>query len=547
MGMTRSHRFFTGIRSRSVIFWLGVSLCFTGIYITLALWGAFPGDVVGDNAREYVSWMYRYRHPDLFPHDLIADYFQSITPIGYGGLFRLLAFLGVDPVLASKLLPIFVAFLTTCYGFAVCLQLLPVPMAGFITTLVLNQSLAMHDDFVSGTPRDFIYPLFLAFLYYLFAEAFLPCLVAIALVGLFYPPMAFIIAGVLLWRWRVDLRLCVAGVVVAGAVVLPFALQSTAFGPTVTAAVAKTMPEYLSGGRVSYFHLSLLSFWLDGRDSGVLALMSPPQLFVGWLLPFLSRFPQQFPLTQRVNQKVRILIAVVCASLVMFFIAHGVAFKLHWPSRYTHHTFRIVFALCAGISITIMLDAVFYWARRLALLITCGVLAGLMLFPLCLKSFPTTPFVTSSTPELYKFLQTQPQNSLIASLAGETDNIPVFAQRSILVGKEYALPIHTKYYQQFRQRMLDLITAQYSLDINQVKAFINKYAVNLWVIERSAFQKEYLTDNRFLKQYQPANNQAIAHLQEGTPAISKIMPTCTVFEAKGLVVLNAECVAELNL
>lgn len=544
MLMTRSHRFFTGTKSRSVIFWFCLSLCFTGIYIALALGGAFPGDVVGDNAREYVSWMYRYQNPELFPHDLIADYFQSITPIGYGGLFRLLASLGVDPVLASKLLPIAVAFLTTCYGFAVCLQLLPVPMAGFITTLLLNQSLAMHDDFVSGTPRDFIYPLFLAFLYYLLTAAFLPCLVAIALVGLFYPPMAFIIAGVLLWRWRVDLRLCVAGVVVAGAVILPFALQSTAFGPTLTNAVAKTMPEYLSGGRVSYFHLSLLSFWLDGRDSGVLALMSPPQLFIGWVLPILYRFPQHFPLTQRVNKKVQILIFVVLASLVMFFIAHAVAFKLHWPSRYTHHTFRIVFALCAGVSITIMLDAVFSSARRLALLTTCGVLAGLMLFPLCLKSFPTTPFVTSSTPELYKFLQTQPHFSLIASLAGETDNIPVFAQRSILVGKEYALPIHTKYYQQFRQRMLDLITAQYSLDINFVKAFINKYAINLWVIERSAFQKDYLTDNRFLKQYQPANTEAIAHLQQGTPAIGKIMQTCTVFEAKNLVVLNAECLAK---
>ncbi len=544
--MTRSHRFFTGaIVNRTVIFWFCLSLCFTGLYVTLALWRAFPSNVVGDNAREYVSWMYRYQQPDLFPHDLIADYFQSITPIGYGGLFRLLASLGVDPVLASKLLPIAVAFLTTSYGFAVCLQLLPVPMAGFITTLVLLQSLAMHDDFVSGTPRDFIYPLFLAFLYYLFTEAFLPCLVAIALVGLFYPPIAFIITGVLLWRWRVDLRLCVAGVLVAGAVILPFALQSTAFGPTLSAAVAKTMPEYLSGGRVSYFHLSPLSFWLDGRDSGILALMSPPLLFIGWLLPILYRFPQQFPLTKRVNKKVQILLIVVCASVVMFFIAHAVAFKLHWPSRYTHHTFRIVFALCAGISITIMLDAVFASARRqLALLATWVVLVGLMLFPLCLKSFPTTPFVTSSTPDLYKFLQTQPENSLIASLAGETDNIPVFAQRSILVGKEYALPIHTKYYQQFRQRMLDLITAQYSLDINQVKTFINKYAVNLWIIERSAFQKEYLTDNRFLKQYQPANIEAIAHLQQGTSAITKIMPLCTVFAEKSLVVLNAECIAK---
>lgn len=35
----------------------------------------------------------------------------------------------------------------------------------------------------------------------------------------------------------------------------------------------------------------------------------------------------------------------------------------------------------------------------------------------------------------------QPQDIRIASLAEEANNIPTFAQRSILVGREYAIPI----------------------------------------------------------------------------------------------------------
>ena len=512
--------------------------------------------------------MHRYSNPELFPHDLIADYFQSVTPIGYGALYQLMAGLGVDPVLLSKLLPMVLGLITTGYGFAVCMQILPVPLAGFIATLLLNQSLCMHDDLVSACPRDFLYPLFLVFLYYLLRRSLWPCLAAIALQGLFYPLVAFISSGILLlrlWNWqgrhfsqhRQDYLFCVTGLGVALLVILPYAIKSSQFGPTITAAMARTMPEYLSGGRVSYFYLNPVNFWLDGRDSGVLALMSPPQLFIGLVLPILFLFPARFPLTKHFKSGISILPQIVLASLGMFFAAHALAFKLHWPSRYTHHSFKIVFAVATGLAIAVVLDAAFHWANQhranqykfrhqdrqtLALGTTALVLAGLILYPSSLRFFPRTPYVSGKVPELYKFLQQQPQDSLIASLSSETDNVPVFAKRSVLVGKEYALPFHTKYYSQFRQRMIDLIDAQYSPDLNQVKHFIHKYGVDFWVLDSFAFKPDYIADNSWIRQYQPAAAEATAKLKQGIPAVSKLVKPCTVLEAESLVVLKAECI-----
>ncbi|MBR8837321.1 MAG: hypothetical protein DSM106950_25760 [Stigonema ocellatum SAG 48.90 = DSM 106950] len=554
----------------SVAFWFSLSLCFAVSYIALGLPQAFSNEyVVGDNAREYVSWMYRYSNPELFPHDLIADYFQSVTPIGFGALYQVMSGLNVDPVLLGKILPMVISLITTGYAFAVCMQILPVPMAGFLATLLLNQSICLHDDLFSACPRDFIYPLFLVFLYYLLRRSLLGVMLLIALQALFYPPIAFIDVGILLlrlWDWQngrlrfsqdsQDYLLCATSVGVFLVAIVPYAIKSSQFGPAITAAMARTIPEYLSGGRVNYFHLNPVSFWLDGRDSGVLALISPPQLFIGLLLPIILRYRSRFPLTQQVTSGVKLFKPIVLASLSMFFIAHAVAFRLHWPSRYTHHTFKIVFAVAAAIALTLMLDAAFHWlqqptnsrlkGRQFFTLGTAGMVgAGLIIYPSSLKVFPKTPYVVGGAPGLYKFLQQQPQDSLIASLASEADNIPVFAKRSILVGREYALPFHTKYYAQFRQRMIDLIYAQYSQNLNQVVDFMHKYGVKFWLVERTAFKPEYIANNKWIQQYQPAATTAMAKLQlYRTPVLSKLMKSCAVFETESLVLLKAECIQQ---
>ncbi|MEH1841783.1 MAG: hypothetical protein V7L20_24305 [Nostoc sp.] len=209
----------------------------------------------------------------------------------------------------------------------------------------------------------------------------------------------------------------------------------------------------------------------------------------------------------------------------------------------------MVLAIAAAISIILILDATFRWSREngkqffiLGTIIILG--AGLVFYPssFSLKVFPKTLYVEGKVTTLYNFLQKQPPNIVIASTSEEADNIPIFAQRTILVGKEYALPFHTKYYAQFSKRMIDLLNAQYTEDINQVKDFIQKYHVTFWLLERSAFHSEYITKNTWLQQYQPAAQQANANLQKALPVLATLMNSCAVFETDNLVLLKTECI-----
>src|SRR5262245_26107305 len=148
-------------------FWFVLSLAFSVAFASRALQQAFSSPyVLQDDWRHHVFWMARFVEPGVFPGDLIADYFQSIAPAGYTALYKTMAIVGVDPFLLAKLLPMLLGLITTIFCFAVSMQILRVPAAGFVGSLLLNQSLWMRNGLVSATPRAFISPLLLAFMYF---------------------------------------------------------------------------------------------------------------------------------------------------------------------------------------------------------------------------------------------------------------------------------------------------------------------------------------------------------------------------------------------
>ena len=77
-----------------------------------------------------------------------------------------------------------------------------------------------------------------------------------------------------------------------------------------------------------------------------------------------------------------------------------------------------------------------------------------------------------------------------------------------------------------------------------MQAFIQKYGIDLWLLDQGAFTPEYLANNTWLKQYQPATAQAIARLQQGeTPVLSKLIERCSVFN-QDFVVLLGKCITK---
>jgi hypothetical protein len=552
---------------KSRTFWFLLSCLLPLYYGTISLFNAFSHPyLIQDDARQHIFWMHRFVDPTLFPNDIIADYFQTINPIGYGAFYHLVAQLGIEPLLLAKLVPIALGFMTSIYCFGVVMQLFPVPIAAFLTTVILNQGLWMRDEIITGTSRAFLYPLFLAFIYYLLKKSFILCIISVALQAVFYPPLALVEAGTLLMRlvqwngWKPRLSkdrsqypFSIIGAALSIALILSFFPRLGTFAPMITAAQMQAMPEFGAGGRLGYFNQDFWQTWISG-DSAILPRFVPLIILLSVLFPV---FRKRSSLSPLVSSKFTLLRDLLYASLVLFLLAHILLPRLYFPSRFTGHSFWFVMVILSGIGITLGLEKLRLWSIQKG--INTGkvkaAIALTTLFALANVLLPIVPpiflkgqsQIIGGAPKIYQFFAQQPKDILIASLAEEIDNIPAFSKRSILVSKEYALPFHLGYYNQIRQRAIDLINAQYTPSLPELQAFIKKYKIDFFLIDRNAFQPEAILNNpglrNWLMQFQPATNEAIARLQRKEKmAIASLIKPCTVLKANKLAVLKAECI-----
>ena len=557
-------------------FWLAIAILFSLIYSFMALQQAFSSQyVVQDDARQHVFWMRRYLDSELFPNDLIADYFQSIAPLGYKIIYAIPAALKIDPLVISKLLPGILGLITTYYCFVLLMEFFPIPFTGFIATLLLNQNLWLQDGLVSGTPKAFAVPLLLAFLYYYLRRSLPLTSILILLCGLFYPSLVFICSGLLIVQLgkfknnllhpkrqtkrqkSQDIFFCFCGLAVAFIVLLPYAISTSEYAPIITLSEARSLPDFAINGRSFFFNdQNPLNFWLDGSRSGIRlsSALMPPLNCLAIFLPFLFKSPTIFPLTQKVTPKINLLIQLILVSLVMFGIAHLSLFKLHLPSRYTQNSLRIIFIIIGSISTTIIIHFLLQkiinrrtksqiYPKILAVLSLLFLSSLLVFYPHFVQNFVWTQYQQGNAVELYEFLQQQPKDTMVASLTSETDNLPTFAQRSILVSREYAIPYHTGYYFPYRQKAIDLIAAQYSTDIAVVKKFVRQYNVDFFLIEQSSFTPEYIESNYWLKQHQPVAQNAIASLKQGdVPALQEYQDSCSVLTTEQFTLIDTKCI-----
>ena len=537
-------------------FWLAASIL-VAILFSLSGFGISlqSAYIVQDDARQHVFWLQRLNDQELFSNDLIANYFSSVAPAGYKFLYWLANLLGLEPFVFNKFLPLLLGIGTSIYIFLVTIEIFPVPLAGFLASLLLNQNLWLLNDLVSGTPRAFFYVLLLGFIYYLLRQQLLPCLLLIVLQGLFYPQLAIIAAGILslnLITHKQNRYFYLIGLITAITTLVIYKLQAAEFTEVISLETAKQLPEFYSGGRSEFFIDPSWYFWLFAERSGFFpfewqysALCS-----FGLFLPIIDHFPRQFPLVKKLTAKAEIIWQILLTSLGLFALAHLMLFRLHLPSRYSQHNWRIVIALTAGITLTILIHQLTQQITHLPKIIQLAVMA----IAICIILIPTIEvqsrphrliYVEGKATELYQFLQQQPKDIAIATLSSEADFIPSLAQRTVLTAREYSIPYHWDYYGQILQRTKDLIQAQYSSNETELNQFIQKYQVNLWLLEQEAFTPKYLRENPWLNQFQPETKNAILSLQQGKkPLIISKIERCSIFRTAKLNLLDAQCITK---
>lgn len=508
---------------------------------------------VQDDARQHVFWLQRLNDSNLFQGDLITDYFSSVAPTGYKALYWLANIIGIKPFLFNKILPVLLGIGSTVYIFLLTVTIYPLPLAGFFAALFLNQNLWMLDDLSSGTPRAFFYVLFLGFSYYLVRQKLLPCSLFIVLQGLFYPQIVLISAGILAINLVTKKRarnFYLVCLIIAIAILIIYKLQSGEFSEVISLEKAKQLPEFYYKGRSDFFLDNPFVFWLTARRSGFFPyewqyfLLCLAILFVPGYIWKSCRLQA----TRILPHKVEIIWQILAASLGLFILSHLLLFKLHLPSRYSQHTWRIVIAVSLGIMVASYIKNIWSKVTYIPQITKPLILA----IAICLLLYPTYAvqsrpyrlgYVNGNNPELYQFLQSQPQDSLIATISKEGDFIPSLAQRSVLVAREYSIPYHWDFYQQIRHRTQDLIEAQYSENTAEVNQFVQKYGVDFWLLDQNAFAEAYLSSNFWLKQFETQTNKAISTLQqEKSPLVVSKIEQCRVFQTNELDLLDAQCI-----
>ena len=556
-------------------FWLILSLLVPLYFGFISLHYALSQPyVVQDDVRIHIVGLQQFIDSQLFPNDLFAQYYQSIQSVGFKGLYWLVAQLGIEPLLLAKLLPTLLGLLTTLYCFKLVLQLFPIPSGAFLATLILNQNLWLKDDLISATPRSFAYLFLVAFLYYLLRRSLLPGLVVFALQGLFYPQLLLVEIGVLclrLFRWsgrslqlthdRSDYQFAVSGLLITAIVIIGFSASiSQEFGPLATLEQMKAMPELGINGRREYFGVDPISFWFRGA-SGLRLPLFPPIIWFSIGLPFLLR--SAAPTAKFVTQEIRVLAQVLFVSLSLFVFAHLLFPRLYLPSRYTFYSVRVVMPIAAGIVLIAVLNRAYRWLeskqqlnqqlnknltlRSRVLVGICGVFAAAVLIVPAIPAIflDCQNWIVGETPELYQFFAQHPKDILIASFAKETNNLPAFTQRSVLFSQELALPYHPVFYDQVKQRMVDLLQAQYSPTLSTTKTILQNYGIDFLILEPRSFEPNYLLEQHWLVHSSVSDlvSETVTQLKQGiTPALAQYTDRCSVFSKSNLTVLDANCI-----
>jgi hypothetical protein len=529
----------------------------------LALRQAFASEyMLADDAREHVFWMFRYVDPRLFPRDPIADYFQSLAPPGYASLYWLLAQVGIDPSLASKLLPSVLSLIAGGYFFGLAWRFFRSPAVATLATILFSQGVWLNSDLSSATPRAFFYPLFVAFLYYQVRGLTLGVLVAIGLEAICFPPAALLSLGVLALaclRWEKglapakDSRVYLHFAAALGLTLLflwPWLDSVGAFGPLVTYAEARRMPEFGPGGRVPLFLPSWWGYWVSG-NAGIHNLPTrPPWLLTALLWPVLRYFPERFPLLKAVPHGARPVPQIIGAAFLLFATAHLLLFHLYLPNRYTQSAMRVLMILLAGGVLLALVDAALLWAedrpnkrgpsRGIVTLVLLAVLLVVVAgYPLLLPVFPTNSYIKGVDPSLYRFIARQSATIRIASLADEANNLPTFSHRSIIIGAECAVPFHPAYYLPLRDRGLQIARAQYSADPAVLQQCVRDQQIDFWLLDRKAFSRKYWHKSRLLRQLRlstPVEDLGVA--KGAMPILQRPPPESVAYEDARFLVLD---------
>jgi hypothetical protein len=493
--------------------WLGLVLAASLLIVLRASWPALTHqNIVLDDVRQHAFWVPRLHDPELFRGDPIADYFAAQASPGHTALY-FVATLAMDPISFSKLLPLVLTLAQAGCAYLLGWRLFSQHRVAALGAILLTWLTWWFDDIGSASPRSFGSPLLVAFLAFLAGRQRAAALATLVLQALFYPVACGVMLGTqALWlvararrrmlapSYRTELRWLLASSVLVSGLVLLERLSTTSYGPLISLEQARQMPEFQSGGRVSYFNPNPIDFWLVGPRTGIGFWRNVPQLGETPIL-LLAMLPAaalglwlaaaRGGLTRRPPVHLPKLLLLACllgASFALFFLAHALAFRLYLPARQVQFSLPVVLALAAALFAELL-------AERLA---SCRptragtlVVLGTAMLLLAWRPPVDASYVVGSHTQLYAYLRSLPKDTLVAALPQDASSLPLFGQRPVFVSYEHAIPYHPKYYEPLRRRMDALQEAYFAESPRPIIELAEREGIALIVANTNALERAH--------------------------------------------------------
>lgn len=457
---------------------------------------------VTDDARQHIFWTYRYQDPALFPGDIFADFFQSMAPWGFRGLYRVAAKV-MDPLLFSELLPFALFGLTVWFAWRIG-RLLEPRWGGLVAGLLMCE---YGGAFRGGLPRAFALAVLVPHFYYLLAGRHGRAGLMLVLQALFYPQVFLNAAGVhglavlrvaaaapgsLAARAaaaRRPLAALLAGALLGGAsMAVTYLVERPGdMGEVITRAEARERPEFHDGGRVGFFTDDPVAYWLTHDRSGI-----------GWNSRMRSMVIAilvcAFVLGRRAPRVPGLVWDNLLVSVALFLTAHALLFRLHLPNRYTRFTLPISLILLVAALARPAVDAL---ADRWPAVATAGArlarwtpaLAAVVLLIMLGAALPKVVRPAPPDPQLvglYHFAATLPRDALLAGNVVELGNLPLMSRRSVYVDSEFALPYLKGYYREVARRRRALSAALDAASPDDLNRFCDESGVTHLALERAS-------------------------------------------------------------
>jgi hypothetical protein len=519
---------------------LYVLVAATCVYL-FAHWGAITNEyVINDDVRQQIYWMQSWSDPELFRDDLLSRYSRNYVPWGVQAIYAIGSKF-MNPVQFTKVVTGMLFVVTAGFLFGLGRELLD-DLTGVLVVCIYFLFGVFLDRMSGGLSRGFVYPLIVAYLYFLSKNqvflsglvillqslinpyAFLVCLFTHAMYIAHFYGKALLEGPRAAWRTRWDTSPVEPEVshdlaqekqpgpetdsapgtrtralfsfrnlawmlpVIAGFVLvaLKYVLfKSHEFGDVVTLADMAGKIEYTDKGRygivpVPSLLIEIVRPWIPSFVHGSWRLP------IGWTVFSVVIATAVWAFSRDTKsfdlKKLRVFAYLLVASLVLYGLAHLMLMKLFLPRRYLEYSLNIFYCVLVGVCLRLAIEH--YGLRRFAF----PLIASVLVLVGAIRLHNVGLFDYSKSAPLCQFMESTPKNSVVAGHPDLMDNVTTFARRKAFVTYELSHTWYTTYWETIKGRTLGFFKAYYSDDPEVIRRFCRENNIDYLVVREKDFR-----------------------------------------------------------